>query len=154
MGKLVMMNYYTLMVRISNSSTKNNIAHPEILFRKSILLQHFFFTANNLYGSSMTLPLPIADFEWLTEDEISALDWMNMTESQSTGYIVEVDLEYPSHLHKSHNSLVLAPERLSINREMLSQYAKGNYKIFLIQLKLFVTCLLIHFFRLSRCSSS
>lgn len=83
----------------------------------------------------MRSPLPVGDFQWLSEEEIEDLNWMSMKENQSTGYIVEVDLDYPDHLHDSHNSFPAAPERLTINREMLSEYAKGikinGIKIFL-----------------------
>ena len=41
------------------------------------------------------------------------------------GYFVEVDLEYPPHLHGHHNDLPLAPEKLEIKTEWLSDYAKS-----------------------------
>jgi len=69
--------------------------------------------------------MPVKDFRWLNKGEIQQLDWSKMTEDQETGYIVEVDLVYPDHLHLDHNSFPLAPERLHITRDMLSPYAKG-----------------------------
>ena len=38
------------------------------------------------------------------------------------GRILEVDLEYPSRLHKSHNDYPLAPEKLLVEKEWLSDY--------------------------------
>ena len=35
------------------------------------------------------------------------------------GYILEVDLEYPSKLHDLHNDYPLAPEKLEISQNML-----------------------------------
>ena len=36
--------------------------------------------------------------------------------------MLEVDLEYPKHLHKSHNDYPLAPEKLAVKEEWLSEY--------------------------------
>ena len=38
------------------------------------------------------------------------------------GYILEVDLEYPEDLHDAHNSYPLAPERMVIQKEWMSEY--------------------------------
>ena len=51
--------------------------------------------ANNLYGWAMSQPLPASGFVWLTEDEITDLDILNIADDASEGYILEVDLEYP-----------------------------------------------------------
>lgn len=40
------------------------------------------------------------------------------------GWILEVDLEYPEELHKSHNSYPLAPEKKAIGFEQMSGYQK------------------------------
>ena len=36
---------------------------------------------------------------------------MRITKDSSTGYILEVDLEYPKSLHNEHNDYSLAPEK-------------------------------------------
>ena len=36
--------------------------------------------------------------------------------------MLEVDLEYPKHLHKSHNDYSLAQEKLAVKEEWLSEY--------------------------------
>jgi hypothetical protein len=74
--------------------------------------------------------MPIKNFRWLKRAEtrilLTQLNSLALTDDQETGYILEVDLEYPEHLHESHNSFPLAPEHLKINEDMLSPYAKGE----------------------------
>ena len=79
------------------------------------------FDANNLYGYAMHEPLPKTDYKWLSPEEISFIDWNKQLPDQYYGYIVECDLDYPEALHDEHNDFPLAPERLHVNVEMLSQ---------------------------------
>ena len=81
--------------------------------------------ANNLYGFSMSQPLPTGNFRFLTDDEIKHLDILNVPDDHPTGYILEVDLEYPHDLHELHNDYPLAPEKVLITKEMLSPYAQS-----------------------------
>ena len=67
-----------------------------------------YLDANNLYGWAMCKPLPTKGFEWMNEEELK--DWKNQP------CILEVDLEYPEHLHDLHNDYPLAPERLTVNK--------------------------------------
>ncbi|KAK3105879.1 hypothetical protein FSP39_007710 [Pinctada imbricata] len=81
-----------------------------------------YLDANNLYAWGMSQPLPTHDFDWLNEEEIATLDATSLPPTEDTGYILEVDLEYPKHLHDLHNDYPLAPKALEIRREMLSPY--------------------------------
>ena len=47
---------------------------------------------------------------------------MRIKKNSSTGYILEVDLEYPEKLHDIHNDYPLAPEKINIPKEWLSDY--------------------------------
>ena len=47
---------------------------------------------------------------------------MNIKSNSATGYILEVDLEYPQKLHDIHNDYPLAPEKINISKEWLSKY--------------------------------
>ncbi|XP_026826253.1 uncharacterized protein LOC113562126 [Ooceraea biroi] len=62
-----------------------------------------YFDINNLYGWAMSQPLPYADFQWV--DDVSDFDVNAIAPDSSTGYILEVDLEYPQHLHDAHTDL-------------------------------------------------
>ena len=70
--------------------------------------------------------MPVGNFRWLVKKEIKQTIWETMSDNQDTGYILEVDLDYPEDLHESHNSFPLAPEQLTITEKMLSPYAKGK----------------------------
>ena len=76
--------------------------------------------ANNLYGWAMSLALPISDFEWVPQDELSKISWLSLGEEDAKGYIATVDLEYPTELHDAHNDYPLAPERMRVKDEWLS----------------------------------
>ena len=83
------------------------------------------FDANNLYGWAMSKPLPAGELDWLTEQEIEELDISDVADDRDQGYILEVDLHYPSELHDLHNDYPLAPERMKISEETLSPYCKN-----------------------------
>ena len=50
----------------------------------------------------------------------------SISEKSLIGYLLEVDLEYPEELHKLHNEYLLAPEKLIVSDDMLSDYCKKN----------------------------
>ena len=50
---------------------------------------------------------------------------INHPADDEIGFIVEVDLEYPEHLHDLHNDYPLAPEKVTVTSEMLSSYARS-----------------------------
>jgi len=57
----------------------------------------------------MCQPLPYADFRWV--DDISNFNAMNVTLDSSTGYILEVHLEYPQDFHDAHADLPFCSTR-------------------------------------------
>ena len=89
-----------------------------------------YLDMNNLYGWAMSDYLPYGEFEWLKN--IDKFDKNLINEKSVTGYILEVDLEYPDELHELHNDYPLAPEKLAVFSNMLSKYCKkiaDKYKI-------------------------
>ena len=91
-----------------------------------------YLDMNNLYGTAMVDALPEKDFEWMNEEQITSLDVTSIPDDSNTGYVLEVDLEYPTHLHDYHNDYPLAPETKTVVDEMLSPHTrelKGTLKI-------------------------
>jgi hypothetical protein len=89
-----------------------------------------YLDANNLCGWAMSQSLPTHDFEWLVEEKARILNVTSIAEDGENGYILEVDLKYPSELHDLHNDYPLAPEAFDIKTEMLSPYHKTLLKQF------------------------
>ena len=81
-----------------------------------------YLDKNNLYGWSMSEYLPYGEFEWLKN--VDELDAMSINEKSDVGYILEVDLKYPKELHELHNDYPLAPEKLTVTNDILSNYCK------------------------------
>jgi hypothetical protein len=67
---------------------------------------------NNLYGKAMCAMLPTRGFKWIPPEEF---DLDSYDASGNKGYVLEVDLEYPSELHDAHNDYPLAPEHMELN---------------------------------------
>ena len=70
-------------------------------------------------------------FKWLSEKKVQQINLAMYTNKSAKGFILilEVDLEYPSSLHKLNNDHPLAAEKLKVTEEMLSRYWVTKYKI-------------------------
>ena len=66
--------------------------------------------------------LPISNFKWVKSINKIEQKLINIKNSSSTGYVLEVDLEYPKKLHDIHNDYPLAVEKFKIPKEWLSGY--------------------------------
>lgn len=102
-----------------------------------------YIDCNNLYGFNMCQYLPLSNFRFLTQDEIKKLVITKIANDADYGYILEVDLEYPKHLHNLHNDLPFCPEKCippgGKNHKLIPNlYDKFSYVIHYIHLK---TCL-------------
>ena len=75
-----------------------------------------YLDANNLYGYSMSKPIPYKNSKW--SDDLT-LDSNNL----QTG-IYEVDIEIPKELHDKFVDYHLCPEIKNIPEDMLSEYQK------------------------------
>ena len=72
---------------------------------------------NHLYGYAMSKFLPTSGIEWIDSKEF---ELNKFTGNSSKRCILEVDLEYPKELRELHNDYPLAPDKIEIKREMLS----------------------------------
>ena len=81
-----------------------------------------YWDVNNLYGAAMLKYLSYDEFEWVSDDEIDNIDFNCVSAESDVGYILEVDLKYPSGLYELHNDYPLAPEKLKVSKDMLSDY--------------------------------
>ncbi|XP_065662849.1 uncharacterized protein LOC136085468 [Hydra vulgaris] len=116
----------TISNRLGNSNNKYMDNYDET--KPSQFIQ--YLDANNLYRWAMSKPLPSHGFKWM--DDLK--DW------KSIPCILEVDLDYPDHLHDEHNDYPLAPERIKVDKvEKLipNLNHKKNYVIHYENLKLY-----------------
>lgn len=87
-----------------------------------------YLDCNNLYGAAMSEYLPYGDFQWIDPSYFTEETIHLISDTNCYGYILEVDLHYPPELHSFHNEYPLAPERITVNENMLSPYMKELLK--------------------------
>ena len=110
---------------LSNITKRHAIAHQtEETVNKS---HNIYLDANNLYGWAMSQAMPYGGFEKLTEPELQKLNVLSIPDDSPYGYILEVDLTYPKHLHDSHSDFPVAPVRRCVSFDELSPYSKSLY---------------------------
>lgn len=105
-----------------------------------------YFDINNMYGKSMTNHLPTGGFKWVKD--INNFDCFQIPDDSPKGYVLEVDLEYPEHLHDLHKDLPLAPEhRIPPHSKkpklMTTLFRKEKYILHYVNLKQYLSLGLI-----------
>ena len=77
-----------------------------------------YLDTNNLYGAAMSEKLPINGFKWV--NDISGINKKFVKsydkKDSDKGYILEVDVDYPSKLHKLHSDMPFLPQRMKIDK--------------------------------------
>ena len=72
-----------------------------------------YLDANNLYGWTVSQPLPVDGFDWVKNFSKIDEDFIkNYDEDSDKGYIFDVDIEYPRELHDLRSDLPFLPERM------------------------------------------
>ena len=74
------------------------------------------------------MPLPYKDFVWLTEEECATLNVLNADLDSDVGYLLEVDLHYPTSLHDYTSDLPFAPEKSKLSEENFTEFQVNQYK--------------------------
>ena len=71
-----------------------------------------YLDANNLYGCTMSQPLPTGGLKWV---DVNPNEISELATRTDKGYVLEVNVSYPRDLHDSHNDLPFMCERMEIN---------------------------------------
>ena len=97
--------------------------NPQCLEYDSTKLNNWimYLDANNLYGWAMKQLLPVRGFQW---DNPELDEVLSTPDDAPKGYVQEVDLVYPEHLHDAHSDYPLAPEAISVPEQWLSDYQR------------------------------
>ena len=110
---------------ISNRYAKANNKYMNESFIDTMISKYIMYLdANNLYGWSMSKPLPTHGFKWMKVDELETWELHSC--------ILEVDLEYPKNLHDLHNDYPLAPEQIVVNKVSKLIPNLGNKKKYVL----------------------
>ena len=81
-----------------------------------------YVDANNLYGHSMSEPLPYGDLK--LDTTITLEEVLNTADDADVGYTVEVDITFPENIHELVKQYTQLPENLEPKTEWFSEYQK------------------------------
>ena len=113
------------MCQVSHKQATANNKYMEDDFNKDEPSNYIsYLDANNLYGLAMSQKLPIGQLKWAKKIP-NIKEW---NENDDFAYILEVDLEYPSHLYDEHSDYPLAPENIHVMENMLSEHQKDLHR--------------------------
>ena len=115
----------------------NNKYMRDYDYKESSYIQ--YLDANNLYGAAMSEKLPMNGLKWVNDIfEINEKFVKSYNKNSDKGYILEVDVDYPSKLHKLHSDMPFLPERMIINKTkklVCNLHDKKNYVVHISVLK-------------------
>ena len=81
-----------------------------------------YVDANNLYGHSMSQPLPLDELKF--ENNVKLEDILNTLDDSKIGYFIEVDLTYPSNIKEKTKNFPFAPVNKKNSSDKFSDYMK------------------------------
>ena len=82
----------------------------------------WYIDANNLYGHSMSEPLPYDEIKFDNNVELEEI--LNTPDDSDIGYFVEADLKYPDNIKEKTRNFPFAPMNKKINPDKLKDYMK------------------------------
>ena len=92
-----------------------------------------YLDANNLYGWAMSQPLPTGGFKWMNCDGFDPENIVNfLSKNNKYGYLLEVDVKYPSELHDLHNDIPFMCSKMKVGgveKLIPNLYDKKKYVI-------------------------
>ena len=81
-----------------------------------------YIDANNLYGHSMSQPLPYDDIK--LDKKVELEETLNTPDHSDIGFFVSADLKYPDYLKEKTKNFPFAPVSKKINPDNFSDYMK------------------------------
>ena len=81
-----------------------------------------FIDANNLYGHSMSEPLPYDEIKF--DNTVKLEDILNTPDDSDKGYFIELDLIYPDNIKEKTKNFPFAPMNKKINPNNFNDYMK------------------------------
>ena len=89
---------------------------------KNKKIKILYIDATNLYGHSMSQPLPFDEIKF--EQNIKLEDILNTPDDNNIGYFVEADLLYPENTKKKTKNFPFAPVNKKIDPDNFNDYMK------------------------------
>ena len=81
-----------------------------------------YIDANNLYGHSMSEPLPYDEIKF--DNTVKLEDILNTPDDSDIGYFIEANLIYPDNIKERTKNLPFAPVNKKINPDNFNEYMK------------------------------
>ena len=106
------------------------VRNKTFIYKYQTYTKHLaYIDVNNLYGHSLSMPLPHSEFCWVEDlSDFTPQFILSLDEEGEWGYTLEVDLGYPHYLHDKTADLPLAPESGHITHDMFSDFMKSFYQ--------------------------
>ena len=82
-----------------------------------------YIDANNLYGHSMSEPLPYDEIKF--DKSVELEDILNIPDDSDIGYFIEVDLKYPDNIKQKTKNFPFVPVNKKIDPENFNEYMKS-----------------------------
>ena len=116
---------------IANRRAKSDYTNSDVENCNKRMTHIRYIDGNNLYGSQMLFDLPTEDYKLENEDFIKRIEkrlkYKEPIHMNDRGMFLEVDLEYPNHIHSHHEDFPMAPERYKVTYDQLSPLNKSLY---------------------------